>query len=190
MTRGATLRRGGVADARGVVLVEFMIAFGPLLLVFLAAVQLALIGVAELVVCHAAVAGVRAAIVVLDDDPRFYAGEPRGSIGPAPDAPRMAAIRRAVAARMAAIPRGDTVVTLPIAPLASTFFERRVEPSDTLTLRVVHRFGCHVPIASALLCERAEHGRASIRVLHAEATLPAQFATYRYAGEAERGGAR
>lgn len=104
MIRGA---RRGMAVARrgasGVVMVEFLIAFGPLWLVFLAAVQLALIGGAELIVRHAAVAGVRAAVVVLDDDPRFYDHDARGSLAGVTRNSRVAAIRRAVEARTAAI---------------------------------------------------------------------------------------
>jgi hypothetical protein len=120
------------ADARGVVLIEFLMAFVPVFVMFLGIVQLALLSVAKLVVQHAAVAGVRSAIVVLDDDPRFYGGTDRGDIGgtstersdsfehalgtrlgtgngaeSAPSVslggPRMAAIRRVVHMKLAAI---------------------------------------------------------------------------------------
>src|SRR5689334_2322178 len=59
-------------DMRGVVSVEFLLAFVPLFVLFLGAVQLALLEVAAMVVQHAAVAGVRAAVVVLSDESRFY----------------------------------------------------------------------------------------------------------------------
>lgn len=64
-------------DARGVVYVEFLIAFTPIFVFFLALVQLSLIGVARIVVQHAAVRGARAAVVVLDDDPARYDGAKR-----------------------------------------------------------------------------------------------------------------
>jgi len=112
-------------------MIEFIIAFVPIFVLFLGSVQLALLSVARLVVQHAAVAGARAASVVLDDDPRYY-GTPRGDISDKPgksdegferqvaervgaDAsgddeppaelggPRMAAIRRAVHVPLAAI---------------------------------------------------------------------------------------
>jgi len=71
-------------DERGVVYVEFIIAFMPLFLLFLAVCQLALLAAARLVVQHAALSGVRSAIVILDDDPKnelkLYGGAPRGSL--------------------------------------------------------------------------------------------------------------
>ena len=54
----------------------------PVLLVFLGAVQLLLLGATRIVVAHAAVAAARSAAVVLDDDPAAYGGEPRGHLDP------------------------------------------------------------------------------------------------------------
>lgn len=124
-------------DARGVVYVEFLIAFVPVFIFFLALVQLSLIAVARIVVQHAAVRGVRAAVVVLDDDPARYDDAERGNLRAgtdvdaggekaigdvvgaederAPDAEqlhydgaRMAAIARAVHVPLAAISPGPT----------------------------------------------------------------------------------
>jgi hypothetical protein len=67
-------------DERGAVYLEFLIAFMPVFLLFLAICQLALIAMAELVVRHAAYAAVRSAVVVLEDDPAHYGGAPRGWI--------------------------------------------------------------------------------------------------------------
>lgn len=72
-----------IRDARGTVLVEFLIAIMPIFVLFLGIVQYALLSVAQLVVQHAAVAGVRAASVVLDDDPALYDGAERLEIGSA-----------------------------------------------------------------------------------------------------------
>ena len=112
-------------------MVEFLIAFVPLFMLFLGIVQFALMGAAALIVQHAAVVGARAAVVVLDDDPKYYDQLARGDIS-APDSqsgdefrqglgaqlgappddasdaqnpggPRMAAIRTAVHARLATI---------------------------------------------------------------------------------------
>jgi len=63
---------------RGVVYAEFIIAFVPFFLLFLGIVQLAFIATGGIVVQSAAVKAVRAATVVLDDDPLFYDDEPRG----------------------------------------------------------------------------------------------------------------
>lgn len=62
----------------GVVYAEFIIAFTPFFLLFLGIVQLAFIATGGIVVQAAAVKAVRAAAVVLDDDPLFYDDEPRG----------------------------------------------------------------------------------------------------------------
>lgn len=69
-------------DARGVASVEFLLAFGTVFLVFLATLQLGLVGGAQLVVAHAARRAARAAVVVLEDDPARYTGEPRGHVAP------------------------------------------------------------------------------------------------------------
>lgn len=114
----------------GAVALEFLLAFPPLFVMVLGVVQLALLAAADLVVRHAAIVGVRAAVVVLDDDPRHYDGTPRGRIDGVQagsaldqrfaaqlgadagrdwiaqrpgDGPRMAAIRTAVHAKLAAI---------------------------------------------------------------------------------------
>ncbi len=59
----------------GTVTVELLIAFPPVFLLFLGALQLALMYAADLVVHHAAWAAARSAVVVLDDDPKRYANE-------------------------------------------------------------------------------------------------------------------
>ena len=63
---------------QGVVYAEFIVAFPPFFLTFLGLVQLAFIAAGSMVVQTAAVKSVRAAAVVLDDDPFFYEGEERG----------------------------------------------------------------------------------------------------------------
>jgi hypothetical protein len=64
----------------GTVMVETLIAFVPVFTLFLGIVQYTLLAAAQLVVHHAAVAGVRSASVVLDDDPARYGGAERLSI--------------------------------------------------------------------------------------------------------------
>jgi hypothetical protein len=62
-------------------MVEFLMAIVPVLLTFLGAVQLLLLGADRVVVAHAAVAAARSAAVVLDDDPAVYGGEAVGHLG-------------------------------------------------------------------------------------------------------------
>ena len=66
------------AQERGTVFVEFLISFVPLFLLFLGTIQLSLLYASHLVVQHAAVLAVRAAVVTIDDDPCFLKGEVRG----------------------------------------------------------------------------------------------------------------
>lgn len=59
---------------------EFLLAFMPILLLFLGLVQLGLLYSGNLVVQHAAHRAVRAGVVALDDDPRYYDGEERMTV--------------------------------------------------------------------------------------------------------------
>lgn len=67
-------------DVRGVVYVEFLLAFIPLFLLFLGICQLVFLSAARVVVFHAAIAGARSAIVVLEDQADDYGGAPLGSL--------------------------------------------------------------------------------------------------------------
>lgn len=71
MKQGVHIRR----DQRGVVFVEFLIAFLPVYTFFLCLIQLGLLFSVRLVTEHAAVNAARAAAVVIGDDPRRYNGE-------------------------------------------------------------------------------------------------------------------
>jgi hypothetical protein len=71
-------------DEQGAVYVEFLLAFLPVFLLFLAICQAAFLVAGKLVVNHAALVGARAAIVVLDDDPQHYDGAERGWLSDKP----------------------------------------------------------------------------------------------------------
>ena len=71
MKQGVSIRR----DQRGVVFVEFLIAFLPVYTFFLCLIQLGLLFSVRLITEHAAVNAARAAAVVIGDDPRRYNGE-------------------------------------------------------------------------------------------------------------------
>jgi len=73
--RSASSRRGTVMrETRGAVYVEFLVAFIPIFVMLLSLIQMALLYVDHLVVQHAATIAVRAAIVVLPDEPSKYDG--------------------------------------------------------------------------------------------------------------------
>jgi len=75
-------------DLRGAVYVEFLLVFMPVFLLFLAIVELGFVYAARLVVQHASTRAVRAAVVVLDDDPALYGGAPRGRVDLGGSAPQ------------------------------------------------------------------------------------------------------
>jgi Flp pilus assembly protein TadG len=177
-------RRRLLAERSGAVMIEFLMAFPPIFALFLGAAQLALLAAADLVVRHAAIAGVRSAVVVLDDDPRHYEGAPRRRLDG--DGPRMAAIRSAVHAPLAAIAPDAALLARPgpsdvalalggvagrmatglggylatatavVFPNAAGSAElREDEPTaDPVVLRVTYLVPCAVPVAGALLCRR------------------------------------
>lgn len=65
----------------GAVVVELLVAYIPVLFAFLAFWQLDELLVAQMVVGRASSAAGRAAVVVLPDDPMFYAGEAKNTLG-------------------------------------------------------------------------------------------------------------
>jgi hypothetical protein len=166
-------------DTRGVVLLEFIIVFVPVFILFLGIVQLALLWAASLVVQHAAVAGVRSAVVVLDDDPRFYGGVKRGIIGgksdgstsqkeqafadrlgltdtndegpPSLGGPRMAAITRAVHTPLAAIAPEPSLA-------AGVFRSRPISVRDAIgaapASRLLAGLSTYLPLATAVTFPR------------------------------------
>ena len=75
-------------DDRGVVYVEFLLAFPPLFLLFMAICQLSLAATAKLVVQHAATRAARSAIVVLEEDPERFGGTLRGQLSQGGEQPK------------------------------------------------------------------------------------------------------
>lgn len=67
-------------DRTGAVYVEFLAVFFPIFLMCLAIIQLAFLSAAKLTIQHSAVRAVRAAVVVLDDDPKHYDGVARNCL--------------------------------------------------------------------------------------------------------------
>ena len=69
-----------VRDRRGSINVEFLVVILPFLMLILGIIQLVMLYVAATLTQHAANEAVRAAVVVLDDDPRYYGGAPRNQL--------------------------------------------------------------------------------------------------------------
>ena len=199
-------------DARGAVMVETLLAFMPLFMLFLGVVQYVLLALAQLVVQHAAVAGVRSASVVLDDDPARYDGAERltihasaasdassagdllaigeawlGVVPPLPErpelprlaggmrgyGPRIAPIRNAVYAKLAAIVPARALAALAGAPGTSVLdalgrspVVRLAQAPLYLPVTTAITFPS-APGSEALLDERVEKaGPVTVRVTH------------------------
>ena len=112
MTAAASTPGTLLADKRGVVFLELLIAFVPMWTFFLCVLQLAFIAHANLMVKHAADAAARSAVVVLPDDPNEYGGEPEMSVDrkPVTSSDLHKALGR-VASAMRERPNAESVLT-------------------------------------------------------------------------------
>lgn len=210
MTRPATGAGAAAPAARpvapgsaGNVYVEALLVIPIILLLITGIAQLTLLWTAQLGVMHAANAAARAAIVVLDDDPRLYGGEARNA---APDgSARHAEITRAAMIALVgagtellapdpditferALVRRDLSLPLPELLTPPAELAQAVKVSfpnhagtfglrEIVTVRVEHTFSCLVPIARYVVC-----GVGSQLPLAADAGLPNQGAPYIYQG--------
>ncbi|HTJ80130.1 MAG TPA: hypothetical protein VL400_00365 [Polyangiaceae bacterium] len=156
--------RGLLRDAKGAVYVEFLIAFFPLFFFFLSLVQLAFVTSANLITKHSAVTAARAAIVVLNDDPKHYGGEPVG---------RFSGKRKADIERAARIPLSTMGYDL---AAVKVDMPDSVAPEDAITVRVEYDYHCKVPWGRSAVCSFFTNRKKLV----AEATLPNQGATFRY----------
>lgn len=179
----------GRGPQRGAVHVEFLVVFLPLLMLILCLVQLALIYVGKVTTQRAANAAVRAAVVILDDDPRYYGGAPRNVATGA----RLEDIRHAAVIPLSSLSAASGTVeravglgeaglgaSLGYADRATTVSfpgGARFGLEADVTVRVTHRFRCSVPLGRWILCAR---GGGRFIELNQQATLPNQGARYAY----------
>jgi hypothetical protein len=178
--------------------IEMVFVFMPFMTLVLGIIQVALIQLGYLGTMRAANAAVRAAVVILDDDPRRYGGVARNSAPPG--SARMNDIVNAAAIALVPfeppVPRPThTMVDALATPAPATTLPGLLTPSGALrqklrvsfangtsfgrrasvTSRVELDFTCLVPLASWVMCRQG-------RQLHltAQATLPNQGAPYDY----------
>lgn len=169
-------------------LVEFLIAFLPMLVFFLGLVQLSLLYTGKIVTQHAADRAARAASVVIADDPIRYAGEPFGS-APKGSA-RASAVRRAaeltlkpltgsgVDSLRGAFSGGGDDGEMTADQLDVEFVGRpdgAFNPGELIKVRVSFDYECGVPIGRYVACGADSKSR-----LKAEASMPYQGASYEY----------
>ncbi|HEY0709526.1 MAG TPA: TadE/TadG family type IV pilus assembly protein [Polyangia bacterium] len=180
---------------RGSVAIELIIIIIPFLVLITGIIQLCLLQLAKVAVMRAADAAVRAAVVVLDDDPRRYGGAPRGSATGA----RRNEIEQAAQIAMVSVdppvprlpgsvamafstPPAATPLPLLLTPGPTTRANLRVSfpggprygNNALVTVRVDYNFVCNVPFARKAIC------LAGFIPLYASASLPNQGADYRY----------
>ena len=163
------MRRRG---QRGAVYVEFLVAFLPMLIFFECLVQLAGLFTAKLVVGHAATTAVRAAAVVVADDPRYYNDQP---VGQATGDRRDAVLRAAAMPLRTVKSVVDVAITFP-SSAGGNDDKTSYVPGDAIRVRVDATYRCFVPFASRLVCSFLT-GR---RQLVGEAGLPYHGADYAY----------
>ena len=150
-------------DTRGAVYVEFLAVFLPLFMCFLALVQLIFVQTASLVTNHAAMTAVRAAVVVIHDDPAAYGGVAEGSVSGA----RLTDIQRAAEIPLAALgPEGQGVTV----DVGGSYGR-----NEKVTVTVTYDYKCRVPGGALIVC-----GPDGIKTLAAVASMPNQGAEYRY----------
>lgn len=178
----------------GAVYVEFLIAFLPVLTMFLGLMQLAFLFAVRIAVEHAAVNAARTAAVVIGDDEKRYKSEARDQV--ARGGERYAAIRRSAILSLAPFILDDTLSLVEISfppngipggdPKDNGAYKalNMNEPIDKVRVRVEARAACKIMIANRIACGQwweniATLGRPS-KLLYAEAMFPYQGARYDY----------
>ncbi len=158
-------------DTRGVIYVEFLIAFLPVFTMFLGLVQLADLHQANVIVNHSAIMAVRSAVVILHDDPAYYQNAELGK----PTGKRLDDIKKA--AMLPLLASRSIVgfkVNLPSSP-GGDDTKSQFTRDELVRVKVQAKFDCRVPLASKLVC-----GTKAERTLSAEAALPNHGVSYTY----------
>jgi hypothetical protein len=156
-----------IRDQRGGVFVEHLVAFMPTFFFFMCTFQLSELYAGRLATDHAAAAAVRAAAVVLPDDPKYYGGEPINT----PSAKRVEAVRMAAIRAMAPLVYDQNIEDVQV-DLGGGM--TAISPSAPITVTVTATFKCKVALTQLVVCSG---GR---RTLVSKGTLPNQGARFTY----------
>jgi hypothetical protein len=141
-------------------MVEFLAVFFPLFSFFLGLVQLMFIQTADLVTRHAAQSAVRAAVVVVPEDPSKLGGGLNSATG----------VRKAEVARAARVPLATLGIDTVDVALDSASYSRDAAIKVTVTVE----FPCRVPLGNLIACG------GTTKTLAAEATMANQGVDYEY----------
>lgn len=156
--------RGPRRATAGAVYVEFLIAFLPVFFFFLSLVQLIFIQTANLITKHAASKAVRAAAVVLPDDPKYYGNTPVG---------QYSGQRKSDIEHAAQIPLAT--MGLIEAAAAKITIDGGYTRNAMLTAKIEYQYHCKVPWGRFVIC-----GISNLKTINAEASMTAQGADYAY----------
>jgi hypothetical protein len=165
--RSKQARRNVVEDQKGGVFVEHLVAFMPTFFFFMCTFQMSELYAGRLATDHAAAAAVRAAAVVLPDDPKFYGGEPINT----PGEKRTNAVRIAAIRAMAPLVYDQNIEDVKVDLGAGT---TAIAPNAPITVTVTATFKCKVALTQLVVCSG---GR---RTLVSKGTLPNQAARFTY----------
>jgi Flp pilus assembly protein TadG len=171
-------------DTRGAAYVEFLIAFLPILVLFMCIWQLGRIFTTRVLCTHAAIAGARAAAVVVAEP------EDNGLVVHQVTDDKKQQITIAVYAALAPVLANDWLssieVTFPptrggggsvdLTPNAKNF---SLSPPAMLHVRVSARYRCRLPFADLLMCDRGQDSGWTFPIT-AEGSFPYQSARYAY----------
>jgi hypothetical protein len=157
-TAGTSLTR----DERGVVFVEHLIAYLPVVFFFLATWQLLELCAAHLILKRAASAAARAAVVVLPDDPAFYGGAAKDTF----TGKRKEDIELSAAMILGTSPHFSSDFTVGVSGA--------MKSGEPLTATVTANFYCFAGWVS-LVC-----GPSGVRALSAKSVYAYQGAPYSY----------
>jgi hypothetical protein len=154
-----------VRDTKGAVYVEFLAAFFPLFIFFLALVQFIFVQIGSLITSHSAMVAARSAVVVIPDDvANGYNSDP-GLVSEGTQ--RRQEILRAARIPLSTMGLDPTAVTVEM----GDSFQR----DEMVTVEVHYEFKCRVPGGSVLVC-----GADTTKTLIGRASMPNQGADYLY----------
>jgi hypothetical protein len=183
-----------VTGTSGAVYVEFLIAFLPVLTMFLGLMQLAFLFAVRIAVEHAAVNAARTAAVVIGDDDKLYPNEARDQVKKG--GKRYAAIRRSAILTLAPFVLDNTLSLIEISfppnnlPGGDPKDDGTYKPItgndtiDKVRVRVEVRAACKIMIANRIACGQWWENAATLgqpaKMVRAEAMFPYQGARYEY----------
>ncbi|HET7538712.1 MAG TPA: TadE/TadG family type IV pilus assembly protein [Polyangiaceae bacterium] len=168
-------------DTEGAAYVEFLIAFLPIFVLFVCVWQFGRIFTVRVLCSHAAIAGARAAAVVVAEP------EDNGVVNHQITDDKKQQITIAVYAALAPVIANDWLSSIDVdfpagsgpADLTPNAKDFSLTPPTLLHVRVSARYRCTLPFADRLMCDHAHDSGWTFPIV-AEGSFPYQSARYAY----------